>query len=110
MKKGLFALVALAMVLAAAPDAMADHCWKCQNFTNCVPSTGYGTNYCSDYSGSCVLSGGYCGGPHPLIDTEEPLAAAFVVASVERLDEPQQPRADEGRVALLETTQQTADR
>ena len=110
MRKGVFALIVLAMVLAAAPEAMADHCWKCQNFISCVPSTGYGTNYCSDYTGSCVLSGGYCGGPHPFTEPEEPFAAAFVVASVERLDEPQQPRADEVRVALLETTQPTADR
>ncbi len=110
MKKGLFALVVLATVLAAAPQAMADHCWKCSNYTTCVPSTGYGRQECHDYTGSCVFYGYECSGPHPFTEPEEPLAAAFLVASVERLDEPQQPRADEVRVALLETTQQTADR
>ncbi len=109
MRKGLFVLVILTTILATAPDAMADHCWKCQNFTTCFPSTGYGKQFCSDYSGSCVFYGYACGGPHPFTEAEEPLAAAFVVASVERLDEPRQPDT-EMRVALLETKQQTADR
>jgi hypothetical protein len=108
MKKGLFALVILAMVLAAAPEAIADHCWKCSNSTNCVPSTGYGKPECHDYTGSCVFYGYNCGGPHPF--TEEPLAAAFVVVSVERLDEPQQQSDTEVRLASIETKQQTADR
>jgi hypothetical protein len=109
MKKGLFALVALAMILAAAPEAAADHCWKCSNFTNCVPSTGYGKSECHDYSGRCEFYGYSCSGPHPFVP-EEPLAAEFVVASVERLDEPQQQPDTEVRLASLETKQQTADR
>src|SRR5688572_16023496 len=108
MKKGLFTLVVLAMVLAAAPEAAADHCWKCRNFTTCTPSTGYGKTECHDYTGSCVFYGYTCDGPHPF--TEEPLAAAFVVASVERLDEPQQSSDTEVRLASLEVKQQTAVR
>lgn len=110
MKRGLLALVILAMVFATAPAAMADHCWKCQNFTNCVPSTGYGKQFCHDYTGSCVFYGYNCSGPHPFTEPEEPLAAAFVVASVERLDEPQQQPDTDVRLASLETKQQTADR
>jgi hypothetical protein len=108
MKKPVFALVILATVLAAAPDALADHCYRCYNGTTCGPSTGYGKQFCSDYSGSCVFYGYACDGPHPFMP-EEPLAAEYVIVSVERLDEPQQPAA-ETRVASLETIQQTAGR
>ncbi|HEX2123340.1 MAG TPA: hypothetical protein VHL59_17045 [Thermoanaerobaculia bacterium] len=110
MKKGLFALVVLAMICAAAPEAAADHCYRCYNSTNCGPSTGYGRQFCEDYTGSCVFYGYACDGPHPFIETEEPLAAAFVVASVERLDEPKQPADGEVRVASLEMEQKTAHR
>lgn len=110
MRKGFFALVILATILAAAPDAAADHCWKCSNYTNCVPSTGYGRDYCHSDPSGCVFYGYACGGPHPFVETAEPFAAEFTVASVERLDEPRQPAAGEVRVASLETKQQTADR
>jgi hypothetical protein len=110
MKQGLFALVILAAILAAAPDAAADHCQKCYEGWRCIPATSYGRQYCDDSGGSCVFSGGYCDTtPHPFVDTDEPLAASFVVASVERLDEPPQP-ATEIRIASLETMPQTARR
>jgi hypothetical protein len=111
MKKGLFALVVLATILAAAPDAAADHCFRCSNFTTCFPATSYGKPFCDDSSGSCVFSGNTCTTPHPFAPAEEPLAVDFVLVSVERRDEPpQQPAGGEVRVASIEVTQQTADR
>lgn len=110
MKKGLYVLVILAAVAGFVPDAMADHCYRCFNFTNCFPAASYGKPFCDDSSGSCVFSGATCTGPHPFIETGEPLAAKFTVASVERLDDPQV-RDTETRVASLETTRQkTAER
>ncbi|HEX6097625.1 MAG TPA: hypothetical protein VF432_14955 [Thermoanaerobaculia bacterium] len=114
MKKALFALVILAVVVAAvpAPDAMADHCRRCKNFTTCFPATTGGQTFCDDTSGSCVFSGGPCSGPHPFVEVDEPLAAQFTVAVVTRLDAPQAPAGDETRVAALQTAaqQKTADR
>ena len=106
MKKALFALGVLA-VATIAPVAMADHCYRCYNFTTCFPASSYGRPFCDDSSGRCVFSGNTCTTPHPFApDVEEPLAADFVVASVIRYDEPQPAPAGETRVASLETTQQ----
>lgn len=108
MKKRLvsLSLLAVVVVLSVAPVAMADHCKICRlradgNYSCWFATTGGKLN-CDDFTtpGTCVLSG-TCGGPHPLI--EEPLAADFTVASVERLDEPQTVPASETRVASLET-------
>lgn len=103
-KRLLLMFMVLAMVLTVAPLAMADHCDTCnRSGTLCRPATVPAYYFCDDTSGACVLSGWGCGGPHPFIEEEEPFAAEFVVASVERLDERQPAPADETRVASLET-------
>ncbi len=101
MKKPLLVLLIVALALAAAPVALADHCVTCR-FGNCGFATTGGYQSCTDLGSTCSLSGS-CGGPHPFTETEEPLAIDFVVASVERLDEPQQPVTAETRVASAET-------
>ena len=104
MKKRLVLLfMVFALILTVAPIAMADHCTTCR-FGNCRPATVPAYYFCEDLGATCSLSVA-CGGPHPFIE-EEPLAADFIVASVERLDEPQPP-ADETRVATLETPRPT---
>ena len=100
MKKRLVVMfMVFALVLAMAPLAMADHCKTCKN-GNCRPATMPASYFCDDTSG-CVLSGPGCGGPHPFT-VEEPFAAEFTVASVERLDG-QPARDEQTRVASLET-------
>lgn len=111
MKTRLLPLLILALVvLSVAPIALADHCTTCK-FGQCRPATTGGYWNCTSNGTTCTLSGA-CGGPHPVI--EEPLAADFVVVSVERLDEPQNPTPSETRVASLETeakpAPQTANR
>lgn len=99
MKKRLVIFMVLAVALTIAPLAMADHCSTCKN-GNCRPATGSGAASCVDLGETCSLTGS-CGGPHPFTE-EEPFAAEFTVASVERLDG--QPTPDEQtRVASLET-------
>ena len=104
MKKRLILLLTLAVVvvLATAPVAMADHCRKCE-FNRCAIALTGGKPVCNDSGGVCVLQGQVCTGPHPFAP-EEPFEADFVVASVERLDEPPQPAPSEPQVASLETT------
>jgi len=104
MKKRLvLLLMVFAMVLMVAPMAMADHCSTCR-FGNCRPATVPAYYFCEDLGETCSLTGWGCGGPHPFIETEEPFAADFLVASVERLDDRQQTApAGETRVASLET-------
>jgi hypothetical protein len=89
-----------AIVLTLAPAAMADHCVTCR-FGNCRPATTPAYRFCEDLGSTCSLTVA-CGGPHPFTE-EEPFAADFVVASVERLDERQPAPANETRVASLET-------
>lgn len=93
---------ALIVVFATAPAAMASHCFKCVD-NECRFATTGGKPTCDDTSGTCVLQGPLCTGPHPFIETEEPFAAEFIVASVERLDEPQPVAAPATHVASLET-------
>jgi hypothetical protein len=103
MKKRLVLMfMVFAIVLTVAPLAMADHCTTCR-FGNCRPATVPAYYFCEDLGATCSLSGA-CGGPHPFIE-EEPFAADFVVASVERLDDPsnERPSAEQTRVASLET-------
>lgn len=100
-KRLVLMLMVFAVVATAAPLAMADHCTTCR-FGNCAPATVPAYYFCQDLGSTCSLSGA-CSGPHPFTE-EEPLAAEFVVASVERLDERQQPApAEQPRVASLET-------
>lgn len=105
MKKRLvLMLMVLAIVLTVAPLAMADHCRTCK-FGDCRPATLPAYYFCEDLGDTCSLTVP-CGGPHP-VAPEEPFAAEFVVASVERLDqsidERQPAPAGETRVASLET-------
>ena len=95
-------LLVVAIVLATAPVALADHCVRCSSGRCAIAFTG-GYFSCDDSGGTCKLSGS-CGGPHPLIE-EDWLVSEFTVVSVERLDEPQQPSPSEPRVASLETPQ-----
>lgn len=101
MKKRLvLMLMVFAIVLTAAPVAMADHCVTCR-FGNCRPATVPAYYFCEDLGATCSMSGWGCSGPHPFIE-EEPFAADFIVASVERLDEQQPVPAEQTRVASLE--------
>ena len=109
MRKRLVLLfVIFAMVLTVVPAAMADHCSTCK-FGTCRPATVPAYYFCDDSGGTCNLSGWGCGGPHPFTD-EEPFAAEFVVASVERLDERQPAPAAETRVASLQTPAPSSQR
>lgn len=99
-KRVLLMFMVFAIVLTVAPLAMADHCSTCRN-GNCRPATVPAYYFCEDLGATCSLTGWGCGGPHPFTE-EEPFAAEFTVASVERLDG--QPAPDEQtRVASLET-------
>lgn len=101
MKKRLVLMfLVFAMVLTVAPLAMADHCTTCR-FGNCRPATVPAFYFCEDLGDTCSLTVA-CGGPHP-VAPEEPLAAEFIVASVERLDGRQPSRVEETQVASLET-------
>ena len=103
MKKRLvLLLMVFALVLSFAPLAMADHCTTCR-FGNCWPATVPAYYFCEDLGSSCKLTVA-CGGPHPFTE-EEPFAAEFTVASVERLDdrEPAATSQEQTRVASLET-------
>lgn len=104
MKNRLLMLLVLAMIVAAAPMAMADHCVTCRNGKCAIAFTsGYWS--CTQLANGCSLSGS-CGGPHPFVEEQDYFSAEFTVASVERLDEPQQPAASETLVASLEAAPQ----
>lgn len=99
-KRMILMLTVLAVVMIVAPLAMADHCKTCRG-TRCWPATVPAYYFCDDTSGTCVLSGWGCSGPHPFVE-EEPFAAEFIVASVDRVDGRQPAPAGETRVASLE--------
>jgi hypothetical protein len=99
MKKPLLVLLIVAIVLAAAPAAFADHCRTCKSGRCAIATTG-GYLSCTQLTTGCRLEGS-CGGPHPFVE-EEPFAAEFLVVSVERLDEPRQPASNEVQVAAAE--------
>ncbi|HYC88607.1 MAG TPA: hypothetical protein VEO54_05305 [Thermoanaerobaculia bacterium] len=103
-KRLMLMLMVFAILLTMAPVAMADHCQTCNRFGNCRPATIPAYYFCEMVNGSCNLTGWGCGGPHPFTQ-EEPLAAEFTVASVERLDNrlPAPAEQEQTRVASLET-------
>lgn len=105
MNKRLIGMLALAVIVVAvvAPAAMADHCRRCNINQKCAIAVTGGKPICDDSSGTCILQGATCTGPHPLIEEDEPFAAAFIVASVERIDEPHSTAPSEPQVASLET-------
>lgn len=104
MKKRLLSLFALTLIVlvGVAPAALADHCSRCSDAMKCRPATGSGAASCIETPTSCTLSG-TCGGPHPFVETEDPFGADFIVASVERIDEPRTAAPSEPQVASLET-------
>lgn len=106
-KRLVLLLMVFAMVLTAAPLAMADHCTTCR-FGNCVPATTPAYKNCTDLGSTCSLSIA-CSGPHPFVE-EELFAAEFLVASVERIDQRQAAPAAETQVASLETPAPAASR
>ena len=106
MKKKLIPLLVLTIVLMSAPAAMATHCDKCKlvhGVLECVPATLGGWEVCIIFGDTCHVETlcTHASAPEP----DEPLAAAFTVASVERLDEPN--AATETLVASLETPERT---
>ncbi|HEX7808821.1 MAG TPA: hypothetical protein VF608_08850 [Thermoanaerobaculia bacterium] len=108
MKKRVTLLLVLAIALATAPAAMANHCKRCRPLWEACQSgltSGFVNCVWDDSINNCVTSTS-CS--HALSAQIEPLASEFAVASVERLDEPQSNPTDT-RVASLETAP-TADR
>ena len=102
----LLSAAALIVVLSAAPDAMASHCFRCklaQQQFSCVPALGITPGYpiCEADEHSCVTSGTQCATHSASI---APLASEFTVASVERLDDGGSD-ADETRVAPTRVAQ-----
>lgn len=105
MRKRIALLVGVALILSAAPDAFADHCWRCRYFPRlgevaCVTvnsTTIGGWTICEeDGTGGCSVSGEECA-PHTAAFVP-PLASEYTVVAVERLDEPRT-AADETLVA-----------
>jgi hypothetical protein len=103
MKKRLIPLLVLILVASIAPSAMANHCERCKLVANeCAWVADYGWAICDyDTGGNCYTQN-RCG-PHAA--AVQPLASEFMVASVERIDEPQKNESQQIRVASLETPQ-----
>ena len=105
-----FLAVGVALILGVAPSAMAGHCLRCRptpdGIGTCVTAFGVipGREFCEDDGVPyCQLSGEVCV-PHGFAPDPEPFAADYLVASVERLDEPRN-AVDETLVASIETAQ-----
>ncbi|HET8772472.1 MAG TPA: hypothetical protein VFP80_01725 [Thermoanaerobaculia bacterium] len=103
MKKIPYWAAVVALLIAAAPSAFADHCERCRSAPppfECVPVlVRPGQTECIADADSCWTSGIQCS-PH---SGRLALAAEYTVASVERLDEPGSP-AEGARVARLAET------
>ena len=108
----LLAVAALLVVISAAPDAMANHCFRCkwvagaQEF-DCVPVFGStpGRPICETDGITCQTSGTQCA--LHTASTTTPLASEYSVASVKRLDVPGSSASEtlvaQARVAELTT-------
>ena len=101
----LLSAAALIVVLSAAPEAMANHCFRCKLFQqefDCVPVFGStpGRPICETDGITCQTSGPQC----TLHASVAPLASEYTVASVERLDDVDSD-ADETRVAPTQVAQ-----
>lgn len=89
----LLSAAALILVLSAAPDAMATHCFRCRWYAfegeyDCFPVSGSaigGRPFCETDGITCQTWGTQCA-PHTA--SAAPLASEYTVASVERLDAP----------------------
>jgi hypothetical protein len=105
----LLAGMALIAVLSAAPDAMANHCFRCRfYFTegewDCFPLPGPvlgGKPFCAEGGTWCETWGDPC---QPHTASVAPLASEYTVASVERLDEPGS-GPNETRIAQAQVSQ-----
>jgi hypothetical protein len=101
--------IALIAILSAAPDAMADHCYRCRWYFyeqtyDCYPLPGPvlgGRPFCETDGITCQTWGDQC---EPHTASAAPLASEYIVASVERLDEPSAGAA-ETRVAQTRIAQ-----
>jgi hypothetical protein len=83
--------IALIGILGAAPDAMANHCFRCKLFQqsfDCVAATGTTPGYpiCQTDGITCQTSGTRC--TAHTASVAAPLASEYAVASVKRLDVP----------------------
>jgi hypothetical protein len=105
MSRRMLPLLVVAILLIAAPAAMASHCDRCfvnrQTFeTYCGPAVSFaGYTWCTDLDGTCMTSGVLCT-PHAFAP-ELQLASEFRVVSVERLEEPRQPAAEQPQIAAV---------
>lgn len=109
MKKRVTLLLVLAIAITTAPAALANHCKRCRPLWEACQSgltSGFVNCEWDDSTGTCITSTA-CS--HTTAAQLQPLASEFVVASVERLDEPQ-PNTTETRVASLEAATPIADR
>lgn len=87
------AVAALIVVVGAAPDAMANHCFRCRWYAfegeyDCFRIPGSvlnGRPFCETDGITCQTWGDLC---QPHTASTAPLASEYAVASVERLDEP----------------------
>lgn len=110
MKKRVIALLLLTLVLAISPAAMANHCLRCRPLLEtCGSASNYGHQICEwdTFENRCYTQ--FPCGAHAAA-APEALAAEFTVASVERLDEPQQNAASETLVASNDTARNTDTR
>ncbi|HEX8411689.1 MAG TPA: hypothetical protein VF883_22770 [Thermoanaerobaculia bacterium] len=103
MKRIMSLLIVLSVVALAAPPAMAAECWTCRfSWATCYPASASSTQrwtQCWSEDGVCELSGSPC---PPALAASTPLSVDYLVASVERVDEPQQQQKGETAVAALE--------
>lgn len=104
----LLAGIALITLLGAAPDAMANHCFRCRFYFlegeyDCFPLPGPvlgGRPFCETDGITCQTWGDQCEQHTAAV---APLASEYTVASVERLDEPDS-GASATRVAQAQIT------
>jgi hypothetical protein len=103
MKRTLSLAVVVVLLIVAAPAAFAEHCERCRpsGFECIAVLVRPGHTECFANQQGCWSSGIQCD-PHTDLASFD-LSTDYTVASIERLDEPDQP-ADETRVALLAAT------
>ena len=112
-KKRVVLLVAVALMIGAAPAALAEHCLRCGWSAQlqepvCKPAINMfaGWTECEDGGGTCSTSGTEC---EPHGSGLAPLATEYTVASVERLDDAPD-GADETLIAEANLSRPTTTR
>ncbi|HEX8254609.1 MAG TPA: hypothetical protein VF846_15810 [Thermoanaerobaculia bacterium] len=106
MKRFVPLLAIVAIALSFAPPAAADHCARClivQPNGVCAYDRPNGFEFCNMIGDVCQTSGARC--THTSLSAS--LASEYVVASVERLDEPQQAPKNDTLVASAATAPAT---